>query len=57
MKEFYLKQEIPVEWEEEVRNTCIEMMKEKLPETASIRYEGYLAMGQDDFVIIYTTGE
>lgn len=57
MKEFYLTTRIPVEWEEAVRNTCIEMIKEKLPESASIRYEGYMAIGQDDFVIIYTTGE
>jgi hypothetical protein len=57
MKEFYLTTRIPLDWEEAVRNTCIEMLKEKLPDNASIRYEGYSAMGQDGFVIIYTTGE
>jgi len=57
MKEFYLKREIPVWWEEKVRDELVEAMKKKLPDDSTIRYEGYLSMDSNDFVIIYTVGE
>lgn len=57
MKEFYITQEIPLDWPEKIRKEIIVDIKKKLPDNASIRYEGYMAMGQHDFVIIYTMEE
>jgi hypothetical protein len=57
MKEFYLKTEIPVEWGETIKDEIVKDMKKKLPDNSTIRYEGYMAMGSNDFVIIYTVGE
>lgn len=56
MKEFYLISKIPVEWPEKIKEEAVDGMKKKLPDNANIRYEGYMAMGQHDFVIIYTAG-
>lgn len=57
MKEFYMTKSIPLNFPKEVREEVVKDMKTKLPNNASIRYEGYMSMGQDAFAIIYTTGE
>jgi hypothetical protein len=56
MKEFYLIQQIPFEWPETIKEEIVKDMKKKLPNNSTIRHEGYMAMGQDQFAIIYTTG-
>lgn len=57
MKEFYLTQEIPLDWPEKIREEIVVDMKKKLPDNSNIRYEGYMAMGQHIFAIIYTVGK
>jgi hypothetical protein len=63
MKEFYLTQEIPLDWPEKIREEIVLDMKKKLPSNSNIRYLGYAkhepytTTDENIFVIIYTTGK